>query len=97
MFLQEHPVNVGVPQYLVLYTTVFLIWTDDIDIYANDTTLHLKYNDTSDLWQPLVLVSEFKIQPKRHCGGRKLFANFNLGKFFYLGKFNVEKTLLLLL
>ena len=66
--LQEYPVNAGVPQKSILCPTLFLICIDELPddicnvaIYADDTTLYLKYDETSDLWQLLLLVSELKI------------------------------------
>ena len=65
----------------------FLICTDEllddicnVAIYADDTTLYLKYDEASDLWQLLVLVSELKIRSTRHCGDRKLLIDFNVGR-----------------
>ena len=58
---QEYPVNAGVPQWSILGPTLFLLYindlTDDvicdIAIYADDTTLYSKCDQTSDLWQQL--------------------------------------------
>ena len=65
---QEYPVNVGVPQQSILCLTLFFICTDELPddicnvvIYADDTAFYLKYNEASDLWQLLLLVSELKI------------------------------------
>ena len=46
----------------------------------------MKYDEASDLWQPLVLVSELKIRPTRHCGDRKLLVDFSVGKILLFGK-----------
>ena len=50
---QEHPVNVIVSPLLVLH--LFLMTPDDIicdiAVYADDTTLHSKCDQLSDLWQ----------------------------------------------
>ena len=63
-FLQEYPVNAGVPQGSIVGHTLFLLYTSDlpddvicnIAIYADDTTLYSKCDQTSDLWQQLDLV-----------------------------------------
>ena len=55
---QEYPVNVGVPQGLILGLTLFLLCindlpddvTCDIAIYADDTTLYCKCDPVSNLW-----------------------------------------------
>ena len=74
-------------------SNTFLICTDElpddicnIAIYADDTTLYLKYDEASDLWQLLVLVSELKIRPTRHCGDRKLLIDFNVGRILLFRK-----------
>ena len=65
---QEHPVNVGVPQGSILFTTLFLLYINylpddvicDIAIYADDATLYSKCGQASDLWQQLELAFELK-------------------------------------
>ena len=65
---QEYPVNVGVPQESILGPTLFLLYISDlpddaicnIAIYADDTTLYSKCDQTSDLWRQLELASELE-------------------------------------
>ena len=59
-YLQEYPVNAGIPQGSILGFTVFSLYIalpDDvicnIAIYADDTTLYSKCDQESDLWQQL--------------------------------------------
>ena len=63
---KEYLVNVGVPIGSILGATLFVLYIDDladnvichIAIYANDTTLHFKCGQASDLLQKLELASE---------------------------------------
>ena len=65
---QEYPVNAGSPQGSTLGPTLFLLYINDlpddvicnIDIYADDTTLYTKCDETSDLWKQLELASELE-------------------------------------
>ena len=66
---QEYTVNAGVVQSSILGPTLFLLYINDIPddviirniaIYADDTTLYSKCDQTSNLWQQLELVSELK-------------------------------------
>ena len=61
---QEYPVNAGVPQGSILGPTLFLLYLNDlpddviccIAIYADDTTLHSKCDQASDLWHNLIFL-----------------------------------------
>ena len=66
--LQDYPVNAGVPQGSILGPTLFLSHIKDLSddvicniaIYANDTTLYSKCDQTSDLWHQLELAFELE-------------------------------------
>ena len=65
---QEYPVNVRISQGSILGPTLLLLYINDlldgvicdIAIYADDTTLHSKCDQASDLWQQLELTPELE-------------------------------------
>ena len=100
---QEYPVNADVLQVSIRGPTLFLLYINDlpddvicnIAIYADDTTLYSKCDQTSDLWQQLELASELESDLRDTVDwGRKKLVDFNAGKT-QLVLFNWSKTLVL--
>ena len=90
---QEYPVNAGVNQGSILNPTLFLLYINDlpddvicnIAIYADDTTLYSKCDQSPDLWQQLELASELKSDLRDTVDwGRKWLVGFNAGKTQFL-------------
>ena len=85
---QEYPVNAGVPHSSVLGPTLFLLYINDltdnvisnIAIYADDTTLYSKCDQTSDLWQQLEVASELEFDLRgTMVWGKMMLVDFNTG------------------
>ena len=86
---QEYPVNTGVPEGSIIGPTLFLLYINDlpddvicnISIYADDTTLYSKCDQTSDLWQQLELASELESDLRDTLDwGKKWLVDFSAGK-----------------
>ena len=87
---QEYPVNAEVPQGSILDPTLFLLYINDlpddvvsnITIYADNTTVYSKCDQTSNPWQQLELASELESELRETDLGdwnRKLLVGFNAG------------------
>ena len=86
---EEYPANIGVCQVSILGLTIFLLYINDlpddvicnISIYVDDTTLYSKFDQASDLWQQIELVSELECDLRDTVDwSRKWLVDFNAGK-----------------
>ena len=86
---QENPVNSGVPQSSIFGPTPLILCITDLPDYvicgiaisADDTTLYSKFNEISDSWQQLELVSELESDLRNtEDRDRKWLVDFNAGK-----------------
>ena len=83
---QEYPVNAGVPQRSILGPTLVQLYIYDlpddvicnIAIYADDTTLYFKCDQTSDLWQQPKLASELESDYEKRFLGQEVTCFFLL-------------------
>ena len=85
---QEYPVNVRVSQSSIFSPTLFPLYINDLPdvicnsaIYADDTTLYSKCDQTSNLWQQLELASELESELEDTVDWvRNRLVDFNAGK-----------------
>ena len=86
---QEYPANIGVRQGSILGLTIFLLYINDLPddficnivIYVDDTILYSKFDQASDLWQQIELVSELESDLRDTVDwSRKWLVDFNAGK-----------------
>ena len=83
--LQEYSVNAEVLQDFILGRILFLLYINDLPddficnivIYADDTTLHSKFDQVSNLWQHFELASELDLQGTINWGREWLVDSFD--------------------
>ena len=79
--LEEYPVDVEVSQGSTLSPTLFLLYINELPddvicgivIYADDTALYSKWDQTSDSWQQLEFASELESDLQDTDWGRNWF------------------------
>ena len=87
-FWMESLQNGRVPQGSILGPTLFLLYINDlpddvicdIAIYADDTTLYSKYDQSFDLWQQLELATELESDLRDTVDWGRKWLDFSAGK-----------------